>query len=200
MNHRDNERIGLFIDGANLYAASRALGFDMDYKRLLTLCRAQGHLVRAMYFAVLQEDHEHSPVRPLLDWLEYNGFTVVAKAAREFTDSQGRRRSKGSIEIELAVAAMQHAQWFERMILFCGDGDYRCLVAALQQMGKHVSVVSTLQSQHCLIADELRRQADEFVDLIDLKPLISREVLRPNGATTGARGARKAVEGRPELD
>jgi uncharacterized LabA/DUF88 family protein len=198
MYNRDKERIGLFIDGANLYAASRALGFDMDYKRLLTLCRGQGYLVRAIYFAVLQEEHEHSPVRPLLDWLEYNGFSVVTKMAREFTDSQGRRRSKGSIDVEFAVNAMHHAKWFDRMILFCGEGDYRSLVAALQQMGKHVSVVSTLQSQPCLIADELRRQADEFVDLADLKPLVCREVARSGGVVQVRNG--RAGEGHAALE
>ena len=179
MHTRREERVGLLIDGANLYAASKALGFDVDYKRLLHMAREQGRLVRAIYFALLDEADEHSAVRPLLDWLEYNGFTVVKKRTGATGGGSGRRGQRCGVEVELAVSAMQHAVTLDRVMLFCGDAAYSYLVAALQSMGKHVSVVSTVEGSPSLIADELRRQADAFLDLADLKPMVCRELVRP---------------------
>lgn len=173
------ERIALFIDGANLYATSKSLGFDIDYKRLLEYFRSRGHLVRALYYTALAEDQEYSSIRPLIDWLDYNGYTMVTKPTKEFTDAAGRRKIKGNMDIELTVDAMRLADSLEHIVLFSGDGDFRSLVAALQEKGRRVSVVSTLQTQPPMVADELRRQADQFVDLADLEADIAREGARP---------------------
>lgn len=168
------ERVGLFIDGANLYSAARALGFDIDYKRLQQMFAEKGRLVRAYYYTALIEDQEYSPLRPLVDWLDYNGYTVVTKPTKEFTDALGRRRIKGNMDIELAIDAMELAPHLDHIVLFSGDGDFTRLVEALQRKGLHVTVVSTLRSQPPMVADELRRQADTFVELQDLAPSISR--------------------------
>ncbi len=170
-----HERIALFIDGANLYATSRALGFDIDYKRLLGVFESKGNLIRAYYYTALAEDQEYSSIRPLIDWLDYNGFTVVTKPMKEFFDATGRRKVKGNMDIELAVDAMELAERVDHMVLFSGDGDFRSLVEALQRKGKRVSVVSTIASQPPMIADELRRQADVFVDLAGLQAQIGRD-------------------------
>jgi uncharacterized LabA/DUF88 family protein len=172
---RDGTRLALFIDGANLYAAARTLGFDIDFKRLLTEFRSRGTLVCAFYYTVVIEDQEFSPLRPLLDWLDYNGFTVVTKPAKEFDDGEGRRRFKRSMGVELAVNAMELAEQVDEIVLFSGDGDFRALVQAVQRQGVRVTVVSTTATQPPSIADELRRQADVFVDLMELKPKIRRE-------------------------
>jgi uncharacterized LabA/DUF88 family protein len=169
------ERIALFIDGANLYATAKTLGFDIDYKRLLGEFRARGYLLRAYYYTALVEDQEYSSIRPLIDWLDYNGFTVVTKAAKEFTDSTGRRKVKGNMDIELAVDAMELAPRVDHIVLFSGDGDFRYLVEALQRRGVKVSVVSTVSVQPAMIADELRRQADEFIDLAHLSQRVGRD-------------------------
>jgi uncharacterized LabA/DUF88 family protein len=175
MHFYPTERAALFIDGANLYATAKALGFDIDYKRLLSLFRTKGHLIRALYYTVLAENDEYSSIRPLIDWLDYNGYTMVTKPTKEFTDATGRRKVKGSMDIELTVDAMQLADGLDHIILFSGDGDFRSLVEALQQKGKRVSVVSTLHTQPPMVADELRRQADQFVDLADLEQQICRD-------------------------
>jgi uncharacterized LabA/DUF88 family protein len=175
MNIYPTERIALFIDGANLYATAKALGFDIDYKNLLGVFRSKGHLVRALYYTALIEDQEYSSLRPLVDWLDYNGFTMVTKPTKEFTDASGRRRIKGNMDIELTVDAMELAAQLDHAILFSGDGDFRSLVAALQAKGLRVSVVSTLQTQPPMIADELRRQADQFIDIADLQKEICRD-------------------------
>ncbi len=175
MHFYSHERVALFIDGANLYATSKALGFDIDYKRLLAYFRQRAHLVRALYYTALAEDQEYSSIRPLIDWLDYNGYTMVTKPTKEFTDSSGRRKVKGNMDIELAVDAMRLSENLDHIVLFSGDGDFRGLVAALQQNGKRVSVLSTLQTQPPMIADELRRQADQFIDLADLESVISRD-------------------------
>jgi len=164
----------LFIDGANLHATAKALGFDIDYKRLLTDVQNRGTLVRAFYYTAIIEDQEYSSIRPLIDWLDYNGYTVVTKATKEFFDASGRRKVKGNMDIELAVDAMELAGQIDQMMLFSGDGDFRSLVAAMQRRGVRVTVVSTIATQPPMIADDLRRQADVFVDLRELQPKISR--------------------------
>lgn len=178
MFYRD-ERLALFIDGSNLYAAAKTLGFDIDYKKLRSEFAQRGKLVRAFYYTALVEDHEYSPIRPLVDWLDYNGFTMVTKPAKEYTDQTGRRKIKGNMDLELAVDAMEMAASLEHVVLFSGDGDFRVLVEALQRRGLRVSVVSTIATQPPMIADELRRQADNFIDLEDLRDIIGREP-RPN--------------------
>ena len=175
MHFYQNEKIALFIDGANLYSTAKALQFDIDYKRLLALFRQKGHLIRALYYTALIEDQEYSSIRPLVDWLDYNGYTMVTKPTKEFTDSMGRRKIKGNMDIELTVDAMRLADGLDHIVLFSGDGDFKSLVAALQQRGKRVSVVSTLQTQPPMVADELRRQSDQFIDLADLEQLICRD-------------------------
>ena len=169
------ERIALFIDGANLYATAKSLGFDIDYKRLLKEFQSRGRLVRAFYYTALIEDQEYSSIRPLIDWLDYNGFSVVTKPTKEFVDSMGRRKVKGSMDIELATDAMEMAGHIDHMVLFSGDGDFRSLVAAVQRRGVRVSVVSTITTQPPMVADELRRQADEFVDLLHLAAKVGRD-------------------------
>lgn len=168
------EKIALFIDGSNLYAAARALGFDIDYRKLLDFFATKGRLIRAFYYTALVEDQEYSPIRPLVNWLDYNGYTMVTKPTKEFTDASGRRKIKGNMDIELAVDLMEMAESIDHAILFSGDGDFRSLVEAVQRKGVRVTVVSTVQSQPPMVADELRRQADHFTDLCDLAPNISR--------------------------
>ncbi|HWE73051.1 MAG TPA: NYN domain-containing protein [Stellaceae bacterium] len=168
------ERIALFIDGANLYAAARALAFDIDYKRLLQLFGSKGRLIRAFYYTALIEDQEYSPLRPLVDWLDYNGYTMVTKPTKEFTDAMGRRKLKGNMDIELAIDVMEMASSLDHIVLFSGDGDFRRLVEAVQRKGVRVTVVSTIRSAPPMVADELRRQADVFIELQDLAPQIMR--------------------------
>lgn len=169
------EKIALFIDGANLYATSRALGFDIDYRRLLSAFQKRGYLLRAYYYTALIEDQEYSSIRPLIDWLDYNGFKVVTKPAKEFTDSTGRRKIKGNMDIELTVDALELADVVDHYVLFSGDGDFRTLVEALQRRGRKVSIVSTMASQPPMISDDLRRQADNFIELMTLKNEVGRD-------------------------
>jgi uncharacterized LabA/DUF88 family protein len=171
----DQERIALFIDGANLYATAKSLGFDIDYKRLLKEFQSRGKLIRAFYYTALVEDQEYSSIRPLIDWLDYNGYSVVTKPTKEFVDSLGRRKVKGNMDIELAVDAMEMAEHLDHIVLFSGDGDFRSLVEAVQRKGVRVSVVSTNTTQPSMVADELRRQADEFIDLVHLSAKIGRD-------------------------
>jgi len=169
-------RTALFIDGVSLHFTAKALGFDIDYKRLLKEFQSHGTLVRAFYYTVVF-DQESSSVRPLLDWLDYNGFTVVTKPTKEFIDANGHRKVKGNMDIELAVNAMELANRVDHIVLFSGDGGFRSLVEAVQRRGVRVTVVSTISSQPPIIADELRRQADEFTDLADLQSRIGRSPL-----------------------
>ena len=179
MTFYPNDRIVLFIDGANLYSSAKGLGFDIDYKKLLEEFRKRGVLTRAYYYTALVEDQEYSPIRPLVDWLDYNGYSLVTKTAREYTDSQGRKRWRGDMDIEIAVDMMEMAPHVDHIVLFSGDGDFRRLVEAVQQKGVRVTVVSTMKSQPPMASDDLRRQADSFVDLADLADIIGRPARAP---------------------
>ncbi|HWX16309.1 MAG TPA: NYN domain-containing protein [Chthoniobacterales bacterium] len=173
-------KIAVFIDGANIYVTTKALGFDVDYMQLLLEMQRRGNLVRAFYYTTIIEDQEYSSIRPLLDWLDYNGYTVVTKPTKEFLDESGRRRVKGNMDIELAADAMEISAHVDEMVLFSGDGDFRSLVEAIQRRGVRVTVVSTISAQPAMVADELRRQADVFLDLRELQPRIARDpVERP---------------------
>ena len=176
MNIYSQEKIGLFIDGSNLFATARALGFDIDYKSLLELFSSKGQLVRAYYYTALIEDQEYMPIRHLVDWLDYNGYTMVTKPTKEYTDTMGRRKIKGNMDMELAIDLLEMAEHIDHAILFSGDGDFRRLVEAVQRRGVRVTVVSTFQSSPPMVADELRRQADAVVELNDLAFKISRSI------------------------
>ena len=182
----EREKIVLLIDGANLYATGRTLGFDVDYKQLLVSFQKRGYLLRAYYYTALIEDQEYSSIRPLIDWLDYNGYTVVTKSAKEFTDSAGRRKVKGNMDLELAVDALELAATVDHFVLFSGNGDFRVLVEALQRKGKRVTVVSTTASQPPMIADELRRQADNFLDLRSLQKEFGRDIPERSAADSAA--------------
>ena len=176
--------VALFIDGVSLHATSRTLGFDIDFKRLLKEFEDRGSLLRAFYYTSMIEDQEYSSIRPLTDWLSYNGYTVVTKAVKEFTDASGRRKVKGNMDIELAVDAMALADQIDQMVLFSGDGAFRYLVEAIQRRGVRVTVVSTISTQPPVIADDLRRQADVFTDLAGFRSKLSRA---PSARATSAR-------------
>ena len=168
-------KIALFIDGANLYATAKQLGFDMDYRRLLKEFQGRGNLIRAFYFTTLVESEEYSSIRPLVDRLDYNGYRVITKAAKEFTDATGRRRVKGNMDVELAIEMLELAPHLDQIYLFSGDGDFRPLVEAVQRKGVKVSVVSSITTSPPMVSDELRRQCDEFVEISHLMQRIGRD-------------------------
>jgi uncharacterized LabA/DUF88 family protein len=174
------EKVAVFIDGSNLYAAARALDFDIDYRLLLDWVSGKGRLVRAFYYTTISEDSEYSPIKPLVDWLDYNGYKMITKPLREFTDGHGRRKVKGNMDIELSIDMMEMADHVDHVLLFSGDGDFRRLVEAVQRKGVRVTVVSSIKSSPPMVADELRRQADHFLDLDILAPHIMREPVENN--------------------
>jgi uncharacterized LabA/DUF88 family protein len=186
MHIQANERVGLFIDGANLFNACRNLGFDIDFRYLLQFFQQHSYLVRAYYYSAILDTDEYSPLKPLTDWLCYNGYTLVTKPAKEFTDAMGRRRVKGNMDVELAVDMMELAPHLDHVVLFSGDADFRRLVEAVKRRGVRVSVVSSVRTQPPMIADELRRQADQYVDLADLGEEFTRRQTEPRTRAASA--------------
>lgn len=174
MGFYKDEKIAIFIDGTNLYSAARALGLEIDFRKLLEEFQSKGRLLRANYYTALLENDDYSPIRPLVDWLAYNGFNVIKKPAREYTDRDGRRRVRGKMDVELAVDMLTTASHVDHVILFSGDGDFRRLVEAVKAMGVRVTIVSTVKSQPAMIADDLRREADVFIDISDIATRIAR--------------------------
>jgi uncharacterized LabA/DUF88 family protein len=178
------QKSAIFIDGANVYSTVKSLGFEIDYKRLLNEFRSRGSLLRSFYYTAVFEDSERPSLQPLLDWLAYNGFTVITKTGKEFIDQNGRPKIKSNVNVELAIDAMEIAPRIDQMVLFSGNGDLRSLVQAVQRRGVRVVVVSSTPTA----AQELRRQADEFIDINDLRDKIGRD--------PAARLSRSSSEGR----
>ena len=174
MTFYPDEKIALFIDGANLYSAARSMDFDIDYKKLLKVFRARGRLIRAYYYTAIIERDDYSALRPLMDWLDYNGYHVVTKPAKEFIDREGRKRTKGNMDMEIAVDMMTMAKTIDHMVLFSGDGDFSAIVKAVQAQGCRVTVVSSQKTKPPMLADELRRQADNLIELMDMDETIGR--------------------------
>jgi uncharacterized LabA/DUF88 family protein len=183
----ENDRTAVFIDGANLYSTSRALQFDVDYRKLLSEFRRRTRLIRAYYYTALLEEQDFSPIRPLVDWLDYNGYTLVTKAAREYTDQMGKRRVKGDMDVEITVDMLEIAPHADHLVLFSGDGDFTALIAAIQRRGVRTTVVSTMRSNPPMVSDELRRQADTFLELMDLSSIMGRPP-RPQSTIAGRYG------------
>lgn len=173
------EKIAVFIDGANLYATARTLDMEIDYRLLKDFFAQKGRLVRAFYYTAIMDDQEYSPLRPLIDWLDYNGYTLVTKPLKEFTDENGRRKVKGNMDIEMAVDMLAMAETIDHMVLMSGDGDFRRLIEAVQRKGVRVTVVSSNSTQPSMVADELRREADQFIDLESLRGQVARSRRRP---------------------
>ena len=173
MLHKD-ERTALFIDGPNLYAATRCLRFEIDYRKLLGYFSSRCRLIRASYYTPLPQDQEHSPRHALASWLDYNGFNVVTPRSREYFN-EGRRKVRNDIEIELVIDALEAAPHLDHIILFSGNGDYTRLATSLQRSGKIVSVVSTLLANPPMVSDELRRQVNYFIELNELREHVRRE-------------------------
>ncbi|WP_122050235.1 NYN domain-containing protein [Asaia bogorensis] len=162
------EKTAVFIDGSSLYYTAKTLGFEVDYRRLLRYLKSGTRLIRAHYYAAIPETEEYSPLKPLTDWLAYNGYMLVTKTAREFTDQTGRRRLKGNMDVELAVDLLELADKIDHAVIFSGDADLRRAVEAIQRRGVRVTAVSSLRSSPPLIGDDLRRQVDQFVELGDI--------------------------------
>src|SRR5260221_8004903 len=182
-----SDKLALFIDGQNLHYTAKNLGFDVDFKRLLTEFKTRGTLVRAYYYTTIVEDADFQTIRPLIDWLAYNGFAVREKPAKEFDDGEGRRKFKRNMGVDLAVDAFEIAKYVDHVVLFSGDGDFCSLVEAIQSQGSRVTVVSSMRTKPAMVADELRRQADMFLELDDLKASISRTM--EQGRLRSQRGA-----------
>ncbi|MEH6521193.1 LabA-like NYN domain-containing protein [Sulfitobacter sp.] len=169
------ERIALFVDGPNFYATAKKLEIEVDYKALLSHFADAGRLVRANYFTAVNETEEFQPLRPLLDYIQFNGWNVRTKPALEFTGQDGHRKIKGSMAVELTVDAIALSPHIDHAILFSGDRDFCPLVTHLQAQGVRVSAVSSIKTTPAFIADGLRRQADSFIELDDLRHAIARE-------------------------
>lgn len=169
-----DERIAIFIDGSNLYSTVKNLDFDIDYKKMLDLFRSKSRLIRANYYTALVEEADYSPIRPLVDWLDYNGYHCITKPAKSQLDRDGRRHTKGNMDAEMIVDMLELAPHIDHLILFTGDGDFKAAVAAVQRQGKRVTVVSSRRAKPPMLADELRRQCDDFIEIADMDKIFGR--------------------------
>lgn len=176
---RKSDRTALFIDGASLHHAARNLGFEVDFRSLRTLFEENTDFQRAYYYAAMPETDDYSPLKPLTDWLAYNGYYLITKPAREFTDGTGRRRVKGNMDVELTADLLLQAPRLDHAVIISGDSDLRRAVEAAQGLGTRVSVISSLRTSPPMIGDDLRRQTDTFIELADVAYYFTRRSTEP---------------------
>lgn len=179
MFYRD-ERLAVLIDGPNFHHAARALALEVDYRRLRDEFQRRGRLMALSYYTVMPDGETYTTLRPLIDWLGYNGYRTVSRVVRETSDTHGSRRGRSAIDMEIAIDALDLAARIDHIVLASGDGVFVPLVRALQRRGLRVSVIATLRAEQPMLADELRRAADSFVDIEDLRPLIARPPRDPD--------------------
>jgi uncharacterized LabA/DUF88 family protein len=177
MDFYTHERTALFIDGVDTISACRALGFNIDFKKLLGLFIAKTRLLRATYYTLAGDEPDDTTTRSLIDWLAYNGYAVVSKPERAIGSGGIRRGTANSIAVDIAVDAIRLSADLDHAVLFSGQGDFRYLLASLQKGGCRVSVVSSRKAAECAVSDDLRRQADQFIELADLQNEISLETM-----------------------
>lgn len=162
----ETERAAVFIDGYGTHYTCKSLGIEIDYRKLSELIRRQTTVIRNYYFTPLVEGQDFIAVKPLLDFLQYNGWTTVTRPYKEHYVSTNTA---------LAVTAMEIAPAIEQAIIFSGNGDFTPLIEALKRRGIHTTVASTVRSEQSYCSDDLRRAADAFIDLDDIRSAISRE-------------------------
>lgn len=174
----------VLIDGSNLYESARATGIRIDYKRLLALMNEDGTLLRSYYFTALRDKSIQAPLRATVDWLSHNGYVCVTKATKEWDEPVTRfneqgvqvtemvRKIKGNVDVDIVTYAFKCAHLVQEIYLFSGDGDFTIMVKELQERyALKVFVVSSIG----LVSTELRRQADKFIDLSNLRSDIGKE-------------------------
>ena len=103
---RNDDKTIVLIDGANMYAATKTLGFDIDFTAFYKGCEQSCNLLRIYYYTALVEDNDRILLKPLVDWLTYNNYTMVTKPAKVITNSDGVRKIKGNMDVEIAVDAI----------------------------------------------------------------------------------------------
>lgn len=164
----------MLIDGPSIYQICRSLDVEIDYQALRSIFADAGYLVQARYYTTILNDQLYSPLRPLIDWLSYNGFIVVTRTMKAGQDSEQCRRLDHGIVVALAVDAIEISSRLDHVILFTGNGDFLRLVQLLQRRTVRTTVVGTVNGPSSMSSDELRRQADTFVDLRALVPFVGR--------------------------
>lgn len=181
--HQD-ERLAIFIDGQHLFSASRNLGFDVDYRNFLECFRKKGKVIRAYYYAVHVDNGEYSPLKPLTDWLAYNGYALSMRTTTEHTDSQGRRRIPHT-DLEMLADMFGIADHVDHMVIVTGNGGYCRGVSLIQQRGVRVSVLSSIKTDSPMLSDDLRRTCDQFIELQEIKSEFTRVNREPRMSRDG---------------
>lgn len=169
-----NEKFSVFIDSWSLNQASRSIELQIDFKRLRDELVKRGRLQALNYYTVVDEREEDNPLIPLLQWLSYNGYRVHRKLVRGFTNDDGRRVVRGSLDVEIALDMMASAQNVDHIVLFSGNRDYVYAVESVQRLGCRVTLCSTRQAESHICSDELRRAVDSFIELEDLADSIEK--------------------------
>ena len=150
-----SKNVAVFVDVANIFYAAKAAGIDIDYVTLLKSATANRDFVRAYAYTGLDPENENQ--RQFHAFLARSGYKVVSKDIRKYGDG----RVKANLDIELVVDMMRLAEKLDIAIVVSGDGDFAPAIAAVQQKGVRVEVISFRGNT----SSDLMDVADVFIDI-----------------------------------
>ncbi len=163
------ERIALFIDGANVYAAAKRLGWNFDHRKILEHFGGYGTLHNAFYYTAVPLPMDDKQKR-FIDALTYMGYTVRTRPLRESTDEHGDTQRRASLDIEIVTDLLTTDARYDTAVLLTGDGDFERPVEVLRARGKRVIVASIPE----MTSYELRNAADQYIDFKDIREAVER--------------------------
>lgn len=161
------DRVGIFIDGSNLFYAAMQLGLEIDYSKLLNYLVQGRRLLRAYFYTGVDPNNEKQ--QGFLLWMRRHGYRVVTKDLIHNADGS----KHANLDVEIAVDMLELARYCNTMVLLSGDGDLTYAVNTIAYRGVQVEVVSL----HSMTSDSLVNIADRYVDLAKIRPLIQRDEL-----------------------
>ena len=170
-----NERTSIFIDGRSLFHTARKLDFEVDLSKFSQYFASKFQLVRCSYYTPVSE--ERTPLHNILDWLSYNGFTV---STRVFSPDNHPPSISSLMSVDIIEQTLGNGYAgdepyaLQHVVIVSGDGDYCPVVKFLKSRSIRVSVMSSLETEPLSISEELRRLADNFIELDDLRSELER--------------------------
>ncbi|HOX26223.1 MAG TPA: NYN domain-containing protein [Candidatus Krumholzibacteria bacterium] len=164
------DKVAIFIDGENIHYSAKHLNMRLDYLKLCRRLAGKRRLLRAYFYTAISAQSEGKI--DFINFLKLNGFTVVTREVKSFSEPDATNRSvRSALDMELAMDIVNLCPHVDTVILCSGDGDFRPLVEAVARRGKHVEVCALRE----MTSTDLIAAADVYVDLGSLKDEIALE-------------------------
>jgi uncharacterized LabA/DUF88 family protein len=151
------ERIGVFVDVANLLYSSRSLRVGIDFGRLLEFLRGHRHVVRAHAYA--PTNPEPNAEQQFLSVVKGLGYRITTKNFKVF--SSGAKKADLDLDLCMDIVRLVDAKAVDTIVLVSGDSDFLPLLEYCSDHGVRVEVAA-FEDAAAMI---LRQSCDLFINL-----------------------------------